>query len=165
MRDKFFYITLLVFITTLSITGALYYKLSQKTIIEYDNELVPTRNLVINQIDNLTSTLNNSEEVEEIQEQITILESNNNNLKTKIESTSTPSNKGEQIKTLNQDFTRKVEEIIQASELYKQSFEDDTIDPIEAMNTYNQKVTELNTKIQEITEFLQENQNENLLGI
>lgn len=156
MKDKFFYVTVLIFLLTLGITGFLYYRLSQITVPEYDNNFVETRNDVIAQIDQLSGSLNTAEDAETVDTQIQELKTKKAELQNIYNTAKQPSTNGSEIVTANQDFLTKTQEIIDIAEEYKNSFTDTTIDPIEKMNAYNTKVAELNTTIENIKQILEE---------
>ncbi|MBD3280849.1 hypothetical protein GF389_04995 [Candidatus Dojkabacteria bacterium] len=156
MKDRFFYITVVVFLVTLLVTGFLYYRLSQVSVIEYDNQFIDTRNEIIIQIDTLSNTLNNAEEVEIIDTEINSLSEKYSSMEEIYSSTREPNTNGEEIIAANKAFLEKTQEIINTAEAYKQSFSDDNVDPVEKMNEYNQKVEQLNTIIEEIKRIIEE---------
>lgn len=157
MKDKFLYLTILVFLLTLGITGFLYYRMTLKTVIDYDNIFVDDRNEVISQIDTLSNTLNTAENAETVDAQIQSLITKKTNFENKFNSESQPDINPNEIVKVNKDFLDKTQEIIETAEEYRNSFSNDEIDQAEKMEEYNTKVTEINSIIDHIKEVLDEN--------
>ncbi|MBN1331849.1 hypothetical protein JW978_03120 [Candidatus Dojkabacteria bacterium] len=157
MKDKFFYITVAVFLLTLGITGFLYYNMSLKSVVEYDNAFIDSRNDVISQIDTLSNTLNTADDEETVDGQIQLLVSKRAALEEIFNNESHPNRNGEEIVAANKNFLDKTQEIIILAQEYRNSFMDDTVDPVEKMTAYNAKVSELNTIIDQIRQILDEN--------
>jgi len=165
VKDKFFYITIAIFVLTLGITGFLYYQLSQTTVTEYDSNFVDVRNEVITQIDTLSGTLNTAEDSDTVDTQIQALVTKKEAFQQMFDEAKKPSTNPEAIVNANQDFLTKTQEIIDTATEYKASFDETTVDPVEKMNEYNTKVGELNQIIDQIKSILEQNDSGIFLGL
>ena len=159
MKNRFFYLTIIVFLITLVITAFLYYMMGLTSVVEFDNELVNSRNDVITQIDVLSNTLNQAETSEEIDVQINQLIAKRDELKEDYKNANKPNRNGDDIIEANENFLEKTSEIITTAEQYRNSFTQDDIDPVAKMNEYNTKVSELSQIIEDIKETLEDNEN------
>ena len=155
LRNNFINIFIVLLgITLVAIFGFIYYQANLYTPADYETNLTADRSGIIDGVDNITQLLNSETTETDIEAEITKLEKNNANFKTKVDQLKTPKDH-EDLKTANLEFSQSITNYCTNARAYLGIIKDDRVIDIEkVIVNFNSSVEEINAKTKQINEKL-----------